>query len=341
MITETMDNNESSSEMHRPHSGPKKVAVTGATGFIGGHLARFLLAKGHDVVGITRKHPRSADHALASPDCPLIAASLHDVDALSKAFRGCFAVAHCAGVNRNRGADTFDRVHVQATHNIIEAAKRAGVRRIAITSFLRARPNCGSAYHESKFQAEQIIRASGLDHTILKCGVTYGRGDHMLDHLSHALHTFPVFGLVGMRDQDVRPVAVQDAVRVLEASLFDDRLKNKTVAVVGPTTLTLGNAVRAVADVIDRHPLFVRLPLAFHYPFAWLMERCMTIPMVSVAQVRILSEGVAEPWGKIDELPNDLKPATPFSATSIRRGLPAAGRFGLRDCRCLTRWFTA
>jgi len=73
------------------------------------------------------------------------------------------------------------------------------VKRILLMSFLRARPNCNSPYHESKWAAEEIVRQSGLDYTIFKAGIVYGRGDHMLDHLSHALHTLPFFATVGLR----------------------------------------------------------------------------------------------------------------------------------------------
>lgn len=293
-----------------------KIAITGATGFIGGHLARRLAGEGHDVVPIGRD------------------VGLDDVDRLAELFAGCDAVAHCAGINREIGRQTYRRVHIAGTRHVVDAAKRAGVRRIAFISFLRARPDCGSPYHESKHAAEQIVRDSGLDHTVIKPGVVYGRGDHMLDHLSRALHTFPVFALVGMRDQPVRPLAVDDLVAVLHAAVTTDRLRGRTVAVTGPEAMPLAEAVRRVAQVVGRRPVYVRLPVAFHYVLAWLLERVMRVPMVSLAQVRILSEGVVEPCGAADALPADLTPRTPFTDEQIRRGLPPAEPFGLRDCRC-------
>ncbi len=90
----------------------------------------------------------------------------------------------------------YQNVHIAGTRNVVAAAQSAGVGKFVLISFLRARPNCGSPYHESKWAAEEMVRRSGLDYTILKCGVIYGRGDHMLDHLSHAFYTFPVFALV-------------------------------------------------------------------------------------------------------------------------------------------------
>ena len=117
---------------------------------------------------------------------------------LTRAFAGCDTVAHLAGINREIGEQTYQRVHIEGTANVIAAARAAGVRRIVMLSFLRARPDCGSPYHESKWEAEEMIRASGLQFTIVKAGVIYGRGDHLLDHLSHAL--FTLYRVAGITD---------------------------------------------------------------------------------------------------------------------------------------------
>jgi NADH dehydrogenase len=229
---------------------------------------------------------------------------------------------------------------VEGTRRVVDAARCAGVKKIALMSFLRARPDCSSAYHESKFAAEEIVRGSGLDYTILKAGVIYGAGDHMLDHLSYAFHSFPVFGFVGFRDQPVQPIAVEDITRILQVALVDGALSRQTVGVVGPEELTLRAAVRRVARVVGRHPLMFPLPLWFHYLFAWFIEKNMVVPMVSTAQVRMLSEGLVETLPPCAELPPELRPAIRFSNEQIRRGLPTAKHFGLADLRairCLTR----
>ncbi len=148
-----------------------------------------------------------------------VASDLSDPDVLLDAFSDCEAVAHCAGINREIGDQTYRKVHVEGTKNVVEAAKQAGVKKIALMSFLRARPDCGSPYHESKWAAEEIVRNSGLNYTIVRAGMVYGLGDHMLDHLSHALHTFPVFAMVGFKEKGIRPLAVEDLVEILQAAL--------------------------------------------------------------------------------------------------------------------------
>jgi uncharacterized protein YbjT (DUF2867 family) len=294
-----------------------RIAITGGTGFVGSHLAARLRAEGTEVVAIGRG-----------------IAAIDDVQALERAFEGCDAVAHCAGINREIGTQTYDRVHTAGTRAVVDAARRAGVRKIVFMSFLRARPDCGSRYHQSKWASEELVRGSGLDFTIVKAGMTYGRGDHMLDHLSHALHTFPIFLSVGFRERPVRPLAIEDLVAVLRAALVDGRLSRQTVSVTGAEEMLLSDAVRRVARVIGVHPLMLPAPVWMHAMLARVWEWTMKVPLAAIAQVRILSEGVVEAAPFADALPDDLLPWRRFTDDQIRAGLPAPGRFGLSHLRC-------
>ena len=302
-----------------------KIAITGGTGFIGSHLAERLTAAGVEVVLLAR-------HV---PDKPgSVATDLSDRAVLRNALAGCDAVAHCAGINRELGHQTYRRVHIDGTRNVIEAAIEVGVKKIVLMSFLRARPHCGSSYHESKWAAEELIRNSGLSYTVVRASMVYGRGDHMLDHLSHALYTFPLFAMVGFIEKGIRPLAIDDLVDVLKAALVENRLTNQTVAVTGAEELYLSEAVRRVSQVIGKKVPMIRAPVWLHYALAYLWEMTMKIPLVAKAQVRILSEGVVESALPCDQLPPDLWPKLRFTDEQIRAGLPSPGGFSLNDLRC-------
>lgn len=309
-----------------------KVAITGGTGFVGRNLARKLVAEGHQVVIISRGVDSRDSSIREEAGVSFAPIGVGDVEQLTQAFAGCDTVAHLGGINRELGEQTYAKVHVQGTANVVEAAKKASVKKILLLSFLRARPNCGSAYHESKFAAEEIVRNSGLDYTIFKAGVIYGQGDHMLDHISHALFTFPVFMLVGFEPHPVRPLAVEDLVDVMTKSILEGLLPKATVPITGPEEMTLREAVTRIMRVVGRRPLMFPAPLWVHYAMAWFFEQTMTVPLSATAQVRILSESLAEPVLAADQLPEDLRPTTPFTDEQIRKGLPMPGKFGVKDC---------
>lgn len=243
-------------------------------------------------------------------------------------------MVHTAGINREIGTQTYDAVHIRGTQALVEAARAAGVEHMGLVSFLRARPDGPAAYHRSKWAEESIVRESGIPFTVLKCSMIYGRGDHMLDHLSRALFTFPIFSPVGLTERPLRPVAVDDVARILEAAAHGDpRLIGQTVAVLGPDTVVLSEVVRRVARIVGRRPHFLPLPVAAHRVLAHIWEATMRVPLLSVAQVHILAEGVVEPAPDAPPPPDDLVPQTPFDDASIRSGLPEPGRFTVRDLR--------
>ena len=289
-----------------------RIAITGGTGFVGRNLAeRF-----EGTVIISRRTGVATD----------------DVEGLVRAFEGCDAVAHCAGINREIDDQTYERVHVRGTEAVIEAAKRAGVKKIVMLSFLRARPDCGSPYHESKWAAEELLRASGLDYTILKAGMIYGLGDHLIDHTTRTVKTLPLFATVGIRERTVRPVPVEELTDVMEAALRG-RLERKTVNVVGAEELTLSKVVRRVADLLDRPIGIIPAPVWALYVVGQLTEWTMKVPLVAKAQVRMLAEGVAHGVPGAEHLPEDLRPKKMLTKAQIRAAIPDEGPFGLQDLR--------
>lgn len=287
------------------------IAVTGSTGFLGGQLAHRL---GDEAVGLSRR----------------TGVDVTDVEALTAAFAGCSAVVHCAGINRELGEQTYQRVHIDGTAAVIEACKRAGVERVVLVSYLRARENCGSAYHESKAAAEKLVRDSGLTYAILKPGIIYGRGDHLVDHLSRTALTVPLFATVGFSPNLIAPIPVDEMATILIAAARGE-LDGQTVSVIGAETISLKKAMRRVGAVIGRRTVIFPMPVFFHTMLATVAERVMKVPLLARSQVRMLSEGVITPAQPSTELPAHLRPRKPFSAEEIRAALPALRRFGRDD----------
>ena len=299
-----------------------KIAITGGTGFIGRHLAHDLVQRGHQVVLIARGLYTRGDQARPDHNLTFVRADVTDTAALIQAFAGCTAVVHCAGSSTEDGSQSFQQVHVEGARSAVAATQQAGVKKFVLVSYLHARPDKRSAYHRTKWEGEQIIRRSGLDYTILKAGLVYGPGDHLLNNLGHLLRRLPVFATVGLRERTVRLVAVEDLVNVIRAALTDDRLLNSTVAVVGPEEFPFSSAARRIAKAM-RKPFLLVLPFPVFAQrlLAWVSAR-MPKPLISASQVQMLADGISTPLPDSQMLPADLTPSTLFTEEQIRKGLP-------------------
>lgn len=310
------------------------VAVTGGTGFIGRRIVRSLAESGHDVAVLARGSTAPPE----SPDPERVVrheSDLTSVDHLSEVFAGHDAVIHLAGINYERGDQTYEKVHRQGTATVVSAAERAGVARIVLTSYLRARPASGSGYLDSKWEAEERVRDGAIESCILKPAGVFGRRDQFLTGLARWIRTIPIVPTVGLAERELRPVAVEDVVRVATAALSDDRLQGATVPLMGPTRVTVSELARRIGTVIGRHPLVVPAPIAAHQVGAIVCERTVDPPLVTRAGVRMLAEGMTEPapTEACDRLPSDLRPDSPLDRAAIERAVGDVDRYGLRDLR--------
>ena len=306
------------------------IAVTGATGFVGSHIARAFLSEEHQLVVIARGKTKNEAHLLTHPN-----STFHPIDigenSLAQALEGVQIVIHCAGINKEHGTQTYDRVHVDGTQNMINAALQNGVKHVVMLSYLGVRPDHPNPYHASKWEAEERLRKSGLSYTILRSGMNYGRGDHFLNHLSRAMQTFPLIPLVGNGESRIRPVAIGDFVKVVKGCLVGAGLQG-TYSVVGPDEFTLEEMIFEVGDVLGKKPKYFQLPVFLFRALSWLFEKIMKIPIVSRAQVELLAEGMSVAASPCRELPKELLPQKRFDPERIQRGLSKRRPLGLSYC---------
>ena len=148
-----------------------KLAITGATGFIGSHLLDAALNSGHEVRALARRPQAPRDGVI------WVQGSLSDRDSLRELVDPCDAMVHVAGVLNARDQATFDAGNVEGTLNVLAASTAAGIRRFVHVSSLAAREPGLSMYGASKAKAEELVERSGLDWSIVRPPAVYGPGD--------------------------------------------------------------------------------------------------------------------------------------------------------------------
>jgi uncharacterized protein YbjT (DUF2867 family) len=149
----------------------RTLAVTGGTGFVGGHLLRAARAAGCELRALTR------GWRPAEPGIAWIEGALDRPDSLAALCDGADAIVHVAGLINAASRAGFEAVNVGGTLAMIDAARAAGVRRFVHISSLAAREPDLSDYGWSKAKAERLVAASGLDWTIVRPPAIYGPGD--------------------------------------------------------------------------------------------------------------------------------------------------------------------
>lgn len=200
------------------------VLIVGATGFIGSRLGRALAARGHTVAPGSRK-----DFDFTR---------LPDSDALRRAVAGFDVVVNAVGILRERGAQSFDALHVRGPIALFEACVAARVPRAIQISALGAEAGALSGYHRSKFAADEHLLGLPIDGCVVRPSLVYGAGGTSAA-LFDRLASLPMIPLPGGGQQQVQPVHVDDLIDVL-VRLVESRAEIRgIVPVVGPEPLSL------------------------------------------------------------------------------------------------------
>jgi uncharacterized protein YbjT (DUF2867 family) len=196
----------------------RTLAVTGGTGFVGEHLLRLAVTSGYDVRALTRgwKPPEQ--------DIVWVEGALDRPDSLAKLCTGADAVIHIAGLI-NGSREAFEAANVGGTANMIDAARKAGVRRFVHISSLAAREPDLSDYGWSKMKSEKLVSASGLDWTTIRPPAVYGPGDRETLELFRMARR----GFVGLPPGGrMSVIHVEDLCRLMLAVLEDEDSRSET-----------------------------------------------------------------------------------------------------------------
>lgn len=282
-----------------------RVLVTGGIGYVGYPIVRKLLQEGYKVRVFQRgQRPLETLKDVENTQVEVIKGNILDAKAVEQAAQECQAILHLVGIIREdpRQNILMDNIHRVGTHHIVEAAKRAGVPRIVHMSALGARRDAISKYHQSKWEAEEVVRNSQLEYTIFRPSVIFGKGGegpNFLRQLGDLVQKSPVVPIPGNGLQRLQPVSIDTVASVFCAALKEANSIGKTYDLAGSQTLTYLEILRAVAKTLKRpfYPLF--LPFSPLLATAKKLEVFSWFPITS-DQLQMLKEGNVSPrWKEV------------------------------------------
>jgi len=264
------------------------ILVTGGTGFVGGHLLRRLRKDGLSVRVLARNSDR--ERALIDLGVEVVRGDIADKNALEKAVEGIERVIHLVGIIQEAPGATFRAVHVDGTRNVLGAARKAGVLHFFYQSALGTRPGAKSEYHRTKWEAEELVRQSGIPHTVLRPSLIYGPGDSFTLRLSDILRRAPVMPVIGSGKSKVQPIYIDDVVSCMVKAVTSDAFLNEIYEIGGPEQLTYEEVTTAIAEAIGLKRPAVHLPLFLMEPMARVLETVFPNPPLTTNQLIMLQE---------------------------------------------------
>ena len=271
--------------------------MTGATGFVGRAVIQALRAEGYGVRCLVRRGSELDLRGLEAIE--RVEGNVLARETLERGMAGCDTVVHLVGIIREQAAtlSTFERIHTQGTLNVLETAAATGARRYLHMSALGSRANARSRYHQTKWAAEEAVRASPLPWTIFRPSIIYGRGDEFVSMLAGMVQRYHgIAPVIGSGLQRLQPVPREHvAAGFARAAALETTVKH-TYDVVGPDAVTMLRLLDLIGEALGRTRVRkVHVPLRAVRPVTRVLHRLPGFPLTPDQLLMLEEDNMADP----------------------------------------------
>ncbi|MDT5312687.1 MAG: hypothetical protein QOE74_1707 [Mycobacterium sp.] len=253
----------------------RRSLVTGATGYIGGHLAAMLVDQGQTVRALARKPDKLRDGPWRDK-AEVVRGDLSDPDSLAAAFEDVdvmYYLVHSMGTSSD-----FVREEERSARNVAEAAEKAGVRRIVYLSGLHPTGEL-SRHLRSRNAVGEILMECGVETVVLQAGIVIGSGSASFEMVRHLTDRLPVMTTPKWVRNKIQPIAIDDVLHYLAAAADAPVPKSRTWDIGGPDILEYADAMQIYAEEAGlRRRFIVALPLLTPSIASWWVGLVTPIP---------------------------------------------------------------
>jgi len=273
---------------------PRRIFVTGATGFVGRAVIPALRAHGYAVRCLVRRGSELDLRGMEAIE--RVEGDILSSDRLERDMAGCDTVVHLVGIIREEPGRSFERIHTQGTLNVLEAAAATGVRRYLHMSALGTRAGARSRYHRTKWAAEEAVRSSPLPWTIFRPSIIYGPGDEFVTMLRGMIEGLPVVPVIGSGRQRLQPVPVAQVAQGFARALTLEATVKHTYDVGGPDAVSMVELLDMIAAALGRRRrLKVHVPIGLVRPVTQLLHRLPGYPLTPDQLLMLEEDNTCDP----------------------------------------------
>jgi uncharacterized protein YbjT (DUF2867 family) len=265
------------------------VLVTGSTGFVGRHIVRELCSRGVEVRCLARNSSKNLA-VLNGLDVKICYGDVNDRRSLEEALEGIEAVVHLVAIIRETKQATFQKINFLGTKNLVQAARKLGVKRLIFMSNLGACPDQRFPLPYFKWLSEEEVRNSGIDFTIFRPSVIFGKGDGFITVLANIIKRFPIVPIIGSGKTRFQLISVEDVATCVFLSLQGKETINQAIPLAGPEHLAYEEIIDLIIQTLKLKRLKLNIPIPMMKAIVWAMERLLPQPPVTSTQLAMLKQ---------------------------------------------------
>jgi len=232
------------------------ILVAGGTGFVGTTVVHALRAAELPVRVLARKPEKQ--ERLRAWGCEVVQGDMTDAESLRRAAEGCDTVMHLVAILLG-SREAFEQVMVQGTRDLVEAAKSAGAKRLVLMSALGTEEGREvTPYYHAKWEEEQAVKYSGLEHVIFRPSFVFGNDGGILAQQIRLVRYSPVTPVLGRHR--MQPIWVDDVAAFFTAAVTADEATNRTFDLGGPDRLTWADLHALIRRTLGKRRLAFTMP---------------------------------------------------------------------------------
>lgn len=245
-------------------SAIRRVAVIGASGFLGGAIAARLADAGVAVRALARHPEKLQGRARSETSAEIEPArvDIRDDGALALALTDCDAVVNAVGLYVERGEESFAAIHEQGALNVAHQCLALGIKRLLHLSGIGADPHSASRYVRARARGDAMVRTSFRQATILRPSAVFDPEDRFINTLADIVRAAPLIPLFGDGESRLQPVYRGDVAEAVLRALRDSTSTGITFELGGPRSYSYRALLELVMQTCGRRRRLLPLPFA-------------------------------------------------------------------------------